>query len=137
MTQPPSEPVPRALNTAEPVPRAPHAAEPVPPDAEACAVYLKALGDPWRLKIIKGLQAGPLSVSDLTLLLETEIANVSHHLRVLFHAGLVTTQRDGKFVYYHLNRELFHQAGVQQAFDFGCCRFELPSAHGPAPQANP
>ncbi len=55
-------------------------------DTEACAVYLKALGDPVRLQIIRALQAGSMSVSDLVMLLELEIANVSHHLRVLFHA---------------------------------------------------
>jgi DNA-binding transcriptional ArsR family regulator len=95
------------------------------PGADQCAVYLKALGDPWRLKIIKALQVGPMSVSDLALLLECETANVSHHLRVLFHADLVSTQRDGRFIYYRLNRDLLHAGPAKKAFDFGCCKFEL------------
>ncbi len=53
-------------------------------DPAVCATYLKALGDPVRLQIVGALQSGPMSVSDLVLLLELEMANVSHHLRVLF-----------------------------------------------------
>ena len=67
-------------------------------DAALCATYLKALGDPVRLQIVRALQTGPMSVSDLVLLLELEMANASHHLRVLFHADIVTTERDGKFI---------------------------------------
>ena len=63
-----------------------------PEDPALCATYLKALGDPVRLQIVRALQSGPKSVSDLVLLLELEMANVSHHLRVLFHADIVTTQ---------------------------------------------
>ena len=66
--------------------------------AELCAGYLKALGDTNRFQIIKALQSSPLTVTDLSLLLDSEMVNVSHHLRVLFHAGLVTTERDGKFI---------------------------------------
>lgn len=95
------------------------------PDAETCAGYLKALGDPCRLKIVRALQAGPMSVSDLTTLLETEMANVSHHLRVLFHAGLVKTERDGRFIYYHLNQEFLCSGTLKQALDFGCCQLDL------------
>ena len=94
-------------------------------DAEVCANYLKALGDANRLQIIRALRASPLTVTDLSLLLDSEMANVSHHLRVLFHAGLVTTQRDGKFVYYQINRKLFRRKSVTGSLDLGCCRIEM------------
>jgi DNA-binding transcriptional ArsR family regulator len=97
-------------------------------DAELCAGYLKALGDSNRLQIIKALQSSPLTVTDLSLLLDSEMANVSHHLRVLFHAGLVTTQRDGKFIYYQINRDVIMNKTVAQALDFGCCRLDMRSA---------
>ncbi len=93
---------------------------------EQCAVYLKALGDPIRLQIVRGLQAGPLSVSDLAELLELEITNVSHHLRVLYHSQLVTTERQGRFIYYRLNTSFLRQRSVASSLDFGCCKFELP-----------
>lgn len=93
--------------------------------AVLCAGYLKALGDPMRLKIIKALRSGPLSVSDLTELMEVEMANVSHHLRVLYHAQLVTTERAGKFIYYHLNKEFLKSRSLAKSLDFGCCKIDL------------
>jgi len=95
-------------------------------DAVECARYLKALGDPLRLQMIRALQSGPKTVSDIALLLELEMSNVSHHLRVLYHAGLVSTQRDGKFIYYSLNKELVKSRALPAGrFDFGCCRLDL------------
>ena len=96
-------------------------------DAEVCASYLKALGDANRLQIMRALRASPLTVTDLSLLLDSEMANVSHHLRVLFHAGLVTTQRDGKFIYYQINRDIVRRKAVISALDLGCCRIEMQS----------
>ena len=94
-------------------------------DAELCASYLKALGDANRLQIMRALRTSPLTVTDLSLLLDSEMANVSHHLRVLFHAGLVTTQRDGKFIYYQINRNVVRRKTVASALDLGCCRIEM------------
>jgi DNA-binding transcriptional ArsR family regulator len=94
-------------------------------DAKLCAGYLKALGDTNRLQIIKALQTSPLTVTDLSLLLDSEMANVSHHLRVLFHAGLVSTQRDGKFIYYRINCEVVKNKSISKALDFGCCKLEM------------
>jgi DNA-binding transcriptional ArsR family regulator len=96
-------------------------------DQSRCATYLKALGDPIRLQIVRALQSGPMSVSDFTLLLELEMANVSHHLRVLFHADIVTTERDGKFIYYALNKEFLKSRSVAKTLDFGCCKIDLRS----------
>lgn len=97
-----------------------------PTDVETCATYLKALGDPIRLQIVRALQSGPLSVSDLALLLEVDIGNVSHHLRVLYHSRLVTTARDGKFIYYNLNGSFLTGRVSKRSFDFGCCQIRLP-----------
>ena len=96
-------------------------------DSALCAGYLKALGDSNRLQIIKALQSSPLTVTDLSLVLDSEMANVSHHLRVLYHAGLVTTERDGKFIYYEINRDVLRNKPIAQALDFGCCRLDMRS----------
>jgi DNA-binding transcriptional ArsR family regulator len=94
---------------------------------EVCASFLKAVADPLRLKVIRALQMGPLSVSDLSGLLEQEVGTVSHHLRVLFHAGIVTTRRDGKYIYYSLNPKVFNPKGKKSdaKLDFGCCRLDV------------
>jgi DNA-binding transcriptional ArsR family regulator len=101
--------------------------QPEPRDVQ-CAEYLRALADPIRLKIIRSLQSGALTVTDIGLLLELEITRVSHHLRVLFHADLVATERDGKFIYYRLNRQFLKRAGVNPSLDFGCCKIDLKSS---------
>jgi len=96
-------------------------------DAARCAAYMKALGDPMRMRILECLRAGPQSVSDIALLLEIEIANASHHLRLMNQAGLTTTRREGKFIYYSLNPEIFSRkgSGRRDVLDFGCCRVLL------------
>ena len=93
-----------------------------------CAKRLKALADPERLKIIQCLQAGPKNVSALADLLGADIANVSHHLGVLRHAGLVRDEKQGKFVVYSLHPDVYRPKELGQpadVLDFGCCRLEL------------
>ncbi len=96
--------------------------------SQKCARFLKALGDPDRLKIIQCLQTGPKTVTELAQLLEKELANISHHLAVLRHSSLVRDEKDGKFVVYSLNPEIFRPRGRSQTTDvaeLGCCRVEL------------
>ncbi len=94
-------------------------------ESETCAKYLKALADPARIRILKALQSSPLTVTDLSNLLEIEVPNVSHHLRVLFHAGIVNTERDGRFIYYAINEEVLSRESVSQTLNFGCCSLRM------------
>ncbi len=62
-----------------------------------------ALGDPTRLQILCALRdGGELCVCDLAWIMERSDALVSHHLRVLRTAGMVSSRRDGKMVMYRL-----------------------------------
>jgi DNA-binding transcriptional ArsR family regulator len=90
-----------------------------------CANYLKALGDPIRLRIIKALQTGKLTVSDMAELLEIDIQKVSHHLRILFHADLLTIQKEGRFRYYELNPNFVKSRQSNKSLDLGCCTIGL------------
>ena len=95
---------------------------------DKCARLLKALADPERLKLVQCLQDGPKNVGELAALLGQELVNVSHHLGVLRHAGLVTDQKQGKYVIYSLHRNIFRakkEAGARDCLDLGCCRVEL------------
>lgn len=97
--------------------------------AEECSQRLKALADPERLRLIEALLERPQSVSDLAALLDNEIGNISHHLKILRRQGLVTTQRQGKSIIYSLSPEVFSRGGrgaTAGRIDFGCCRIELP-----------
>ena len=97
------------------------------PDETKCAEYLKAVGDPLRIRIVRALQVGPLSVSDIAEVLEHEVGGVSHHLRVLYHAGIVQTKREGKYVYYSLSDQLIDggKRGKHDSLNFGCCRLDV------------
>ena len=68
------------------------------------AERLKALADPTRLAILHALDPdgdpGERSVGDLGEVVGTSQANVSKHLGVLRHAGLVKARRDGMNVFY-------------------------------------
>lgn len=93
---------------------------------------LGALADPARLRIIQCLELGPRSVGDVRQALGSPLANISHHLQQLRHAGLVRSQRRGRHIIYSLSPGLFRPpAGdAPAALDFGTCRVELGRAAG-------
>lgn len=75
------------------------------PDAEALAVALKALADPARLRLISVLAAddqGEVCVCDFTGPLGLTQPTVSHHLKILVAAGLLTREQRGRWAYYRL-----------------------------------
>ena len=96
-------------------------------NSDECSRYLKALADPERLKIVQCLQAGPRSVGDISRELGAPVGNVSHHLKQLRTAGLVTASRKGRFIVYSLSGDLARGAGKSplKVLEFGCCRIEL------------
>ena len=61
------------------------------------AVVAKALGDPIRLQLVDVLRkhAGKVCVCELIPLFDVGQSTVSHHLKVLRHAGLVDSERRG------------------------------------------
>ncbi len=65
----------------------------------------KALGDPMRLEIIKMLVGKEMCVCDIMSALPVSQPTISHHLKMLKYAGLVSDRKDGKWVYYRLNAE--------------------------------
>ncbi len=70
--------------------------------AVTVAASLQALATPSRLLILATLQAGPLTVGQLTEDVGMEQSAVSHQLRLLREAGLVTAERRGRHVHYAL-----------------------------------
>jgi ArsR family transcriptional regulator len=66
----------------------------------------KALGDPTRLELLRRISAaGEICCKDLVTLFAVSQATVSHHLKILTDAGLVTARRDGQFTYYGLRAD--------------------------------
>jgi ArsR family transcriptional regulator len=71
--------------------------------ATELAGALKALADPTRLRLLSLIQAhedGEACVCDLTVPVGLTQPTVSHHLKVLLDAGLVTRSRRGTWAYY-------------------------------------
>jgi ArsR family transcriptional regulator len=93
-----------------------------------CSKFLKALADPDRLKIVQCLQGGPLPVGEISTRLNAPLANVSHHLKQLRVAGLVTGRKRGRQVIYALASRVLDQhrgQGARDVLELGCCRLEL------------
>lgn len=63
---------------------------------------LSALAEEKRLRILDILRGGEHCVCDLTDLMEAGQSLLSHHLKVLRDAGLVTDRRAGRWSYYRL-----------------------------------
>ncbi len=75
-----------------------------PKDLEPAAALLKAIADPYRLTMLATLAASTdeVCVCEFTEALPLNQPTVSHHLRILREAELVTCQRRGTWVYYRL-----------------------------------
>ena len=69
-----------------------------------------ALSDETRLRIIELLNKGERCVCELTDTLDTAQSRLSFHLRVLRDAGIVRDRKDGRWVYYELDRDAFEEA---------------------------
>ncbi len=71
--------------------------------AQAAAAFLKALSHEGRLMILCHLTTGAKSVTELETLLSSRQAAVSQQLARLRLEGIVSSERDGKAIYYSLS----------------------------------
>jgi len=75
------------------------------PHLDRPASWFHALSDPTRLEIVVLLSHGERCVCELQEALAAAQSRLSFHLGVLKDAGVVTDRRDGRWVYYTLNRD--------------------------------
>jgi ArsR family transcriptional regulator len=71
--------------------------------ATEMAVKFKALSDPVRLRLLSSVAShagGEACVCDISPGVEVSQPTISHHLKVLRDAGLLTSQRRASWVYY-------------------------------------
>ncbi|HYY72804.1 MAG TPA: metalloregulator ArsR/SmtB family transcription factor [Candidatus Bathyarchaeia archaeon] len=60
----------------------------------------KALGDETRLRIFEAIsRSKQMNCGEIVSMRGITPATVSHHLKILSKAGLITCRRDGQFVY--------------------------------------
>ena len=90
--------------------------KPALPDLDAAqdpARIFKALGDPVRLRIlaiIAASEAGEVCVCDLEPAFDLSQPTISHHLKLLREAGLITGERRGTWSFYHVIPERMREA---------------------------
>jgi ArsR family transcriptional regulator len=76
-------------------------------DTSRIAELFHALSDQTRLEVIELLRKGERCVCDLSGALDAAQSRLSFHLKVLKDVGLVTDRKDGRWVHYELNPEVF------------------------------
>lgn len=76
-------------------------------DAERVARVFKAMGDPTRvmlLSLIAGSDGREACICDLTEPVGLSQGTVSHHMKLLADAGLVTREQRGKWAYFTISK---------------------------------
>ena len=76
------------------------------------AAVFKALSDPVRLRLlssIAGHAGGEACVCDVSVGFDVSQPTISHHLKVLREAGLLTSERRGSWVYYRVEQAVLTQ----------------------------
>ena len=97
------------------------------------ARLFKALADENRLHILELLQRGERCACVLLENLHLSQPTLSHHMKILCDAGVVTGRKEGKWVYYTLNhqaageleallQELFQEKTAAEPDDCHCSR---------------
>lgn len=88
---------------------------------ETAAVRVaRALGDPTRFRMLRAVaEREEVSCQALTRLFRLAQATVSHHLKVLTQAGLVSARKEGPFHYYRVHRDALAAHGATLAAAFG------------------
>jgi ArsR family transcriptional regulator, arsenate/arsenite/antimonite-responsive transcriptional repressor len=78
-------------------------------EAAEISVLLKAIADPARLRLVSLIachEGGEACVCELTGAFDLTAPTISHHLRVLREAGLISSERRGTWVYYRTSPDV-------------------------------
>ncbi|WP_036557828.1 ArsR/SmtB family transcription factor [Nocardia brasiliensis] len=97
-----------------------------PPLTAAAAAELagmfKALADPVRLRVLSAVAAragGEACVCEVSEGIDVTQPTISHHLKVLREAGLLTSERRASWVYYRVVPQALHQLSELLAAEAG------------------
>jgi ArsR family transcriptional regulator, arsenate/arsenite/antimonite-responsive transcriptional repressor len=100
---------------------APLARQPLSPaQAVELSQVFKAMGDPVRLRLLSLIashEGGEACVCDLSGVFDLTGPTISHHLKVLREAGLISGERRGTWVYYRLRPDALRLASAVLTLD--------------------
>lgn len=97
------------------------------PSVARAAQRFHALSDATRLEIVRMLSHRERCVCELQSVLGAAQSRLSFHLKTLKDAGLVNDRREGRWVYYALNRDALDEiaeftSSVKPGKHAGSCR---------------
>ncbi|MGZ0152181.1 DUF5937 family protein [Kribbella sp. WER1] len=82
------------------------------PTAQLIRARLDALASPDRLQVCRAVASEPRTAGEIAALWGLHPTQVTRHLRALTRAGLVTAEREGRFVAYKLNNDALTTLGA-------------------------
>ena len=81
-----------------------------------------AMADPTRRQILTMLQNGDMTAGEISDKFDIYAATISHHLKILREAGLVTSEKEKQTITYKLNITVFQDFLKGIAVVFGMQR---------------
>jgi ArsR family transcriptional regulator len=72
--------------------------------AEDQASMCRLIGNPCRLLILWSLAYGEQAVNEIAARVGGTLQNISQHLSLLRRHGLIGSRREGRHIYYHINK---------------------------------
>lgn len=78
-------------------------------DYDKVAQVLKAMADPKRVKIIDLLSCGTLCACDVLEHFDVTQPTLSHHMKILEQANIISVRKEGQWHYYTLRDEFKEQ----------------------------
>ena len=91
--------------------------------------WFKALSDNTRLRLLYVLKRYELNVNEIVGIVDMIQSGVSRHLKILMESGLITSRRDGSFIYYAAVESddliLLHEILDHHLADDKTCRKDL------------
>jgi DNA-binding transcriptional ArsR family regulator len=82
------------------------------PSAQLIRARLDALASPDRLQVCRAVASEPRTAGEIAALWGLHPTQVTRHLRALTRAGLVTAEREGRFVAYRLDNDALTTLGA-------------------------
>lgn len=83
--------------------------------------YLEVLGNEERIKILELLMEKKMCVKEINTHFFAAQATISYHLTMLKNIDFVTTEKEGKYIYYSLNSVVIKDYLKNFVTDFNMC----------------
>ena len=97
---------------------------------EGSAGVFKALGHPERLRVVRALAEGSRCVCELHEACPSDLSTLSKHLAVLKRAGVLTSERRGREIWYSLKLTCaadFLECLLREKSGCGCACLAAPT----------